>query len=193
MLIPAKIAAYTYHLNNTSTITDAPTIRSLRFILQDEFDDWRDGEMMLQSLIETEDELQRAADHQAKLQTLLLAAGGIAGPGSIGESYVTERGDPRMRKSFPVEDLARDARFVRVPIMERINDPRTARREQAPGKAKRGPGRLTPDRPDAPDAARALMHGIFVGEIQALEGAGRTCWDFEVGTATARIPRCPSS
>jgi uncharacterized ferritin-like protein (DUF455 family) len=25
------------------------------------------------------------------------------------------------------------------------------------------------------------MHGIFVGEIQALEGAGRTCWDFEVG------------
>jgi uncharacterized ferritin-like protein (DUF455 family) len=25
------------------------------------------------------------------------------------------------------------------------------------------------------------MHGIFVGEIQALEGAGRTCYDFEVG------------
>ena len=25
------------------------------------------------------------------------------------------------------------------------------------------------------------MHGIFVGEIQALEGAGRTCWDFETG------------
>ena len=25
------------------------------------------------------------------------------------------------------------------------------------------------------------MHGIFVGEIQALEGAGRTCWDFTTG------------
>ena len=58
MLIPAKIAAYTYHLNNTSTITDAPTIRSLKFVLQDEFDDWRDGEMMLQSLIETDDEVR---------------------------------------------------------------------------------------------------------------------------------------
>jgi len=23
------------------------------------------------------------------------------------------------------------------------------------------------------------MHGIFVGEIQALEGAGRTCFDFD--------------
>src|SRR3954453_24175735 len=53
VLIPHKIAAYTYHLNATSMITDAPTIRSLKFALQDEFDDWRDGEMMLQSLIET--------------------------------------------------------------------------------------------------------------------------------------------
>jgi uncharacterized ferritin-like protein (DUF455 family) len=97
-----------------------------------------------------------------------------------------------MRKSFPVEDLARDERFVRVPIMDRINDPRTARQEQAGTKGKRGPGRLTPDRPDAPDAARALMHGIFTGEIQALEGAGRTCWDFEVGSGNGEgIPEVP--
>jgi hypothetical protein len=89
VLIPAKIAAYTYHLNNTSTITDAPTIRSLKFVLADEFEDWRDGVMMLQSLILSDDEVQRAVDHQAKLQKLLLAAGGIAGPGTIGESYVT--------------------------------------------------------------------------------------------------------
>ena len=46
VLIPRFIAAYTYHLNGTSTITDAPTIRSLKFALQDEFDDWRDGEML---------------------------------------------------------------------------------------------------------------------------------------------------
>jgi len=90
VLLPAKIAAYTYHLNNTSRITDAPTIRSLGFILQDEIEDWRDGEMLLQSLIETEDELRRAVDRQAELQALLLAAGGIAGPGSIGEPYVSE-------------------------------------------------------------------------------------------------------
>jgi hypothetical protein len=89
VLIPHKIAAYTYHRNNTSTITDAPTIRSLHFILQDELNDWRDGEMMLQSLIETPEELQRAVDHQAKLQRLLLAAGGIAGPGTIGDAYDT--------------------------------------------------------------------------------------------------------
>ncbi len=84
VLIPHKIAAYTFHLNNTSTITDAPTVRSLKFALADEFDDWRDGEMLIQSLIETDDEVQRAADRQAHLEKLLLAAGGIAGPGSIG-------------------------------------------------------------------------------------------------------------
>jgi hypothetical protein len=84
VLIPHKIAAYTFHLNNTSTITDAPTIRSLKLILNDEFEDWRDGEMMIQSLLESEEEVRRAADHQALLEGLLLKAGGIAGPGSIG-------------------------------------------------------------------------------------------------------------
>ena len=84
VLIPRKIAAYTYHLNNTSTITDAPTIRSLGFILQDEIADQRDGELLLQSLLETEEEVQRAAAHQAHLEALVVKAGGVVGPGSIG-------------------------------------------------------------------------------------------------------------
>jgi len=71
-------------MNNTSEITDAPTIRVLKLALIDEFDDWRDGEMLIQSLIETPDEVKRAAAHQARLETLLVEAGGIAGPGTIG-------------------------------------------------------------------------------------------------------------
>jgi hypothetical protein len=86
VLIPHKIAAYTYHLNNSSTITDAPTIRSLRLVLNDELEDWRDGEMVLQSLIESADEVERAAAHQARLETVMVEAGGIAGPGSIGHA-----------------------------------------------------------------------------------------------------------
>ena len=88
VLIPHKIAAYTYHLNNTSTITDAPTIRSLKFILQDEFEDWRDGEMLIQSLLRTPEDVQRATERQGHLERLMVAAGGIAGPGSIGDAYV---------------------------------------------------------------------------------------------------------
>lgn len=84
VLLPRKIAVYTYHLNGTSTITDAPTIRSLKFALQDEFEDWRDGEMMLQSLIDTPEKVERANRRQAELERLYLESGGIAGPGSLG-------------------------------------------------------------------------------------------------------------
>jgi len=89
-----------------------------------------------------------------------------------------------MKRMFPVEELARDERFVRVAMVERIKDGRN------PGGARSNArsARLTPARADAPDAARALMHGIFVGEIQALEGAGRTCWDFETGAGPDETP-----
>jgi uncharacterized ferritin-like protein (DUF455 family) len=85
-----------------------------------------------------------------------------------------------MRKFFPVEELARDERFNQVTMKERMADPRSVVNANA-DQSRRSSNRLVPDRPDASAAARALMHGIFVGEIQALEGAGRTCHDFETG------------
>jgi hypothetical protein len=84
VLIPRKIAAYTYHLNATSQITDSPTQRSLGFILQDEHADLTEGEMLIQSLIETEEEVDRATRRQAELEKIVLRAGGIAGPGTLG-------------------------------------------------------------------------------------------------------------
>lgn len=91
-----------------------------------------------------------------------------------------------MKKLISPEELARDDRFQRADMMDRIADPRNAVSDDP--KRRNRNGRLTPDRPDAPDAARALMHGIFVGEIQALEGAGRTCYDFEVGKGDDDVP-----
>ena len=87
-----------------------------------------------------------------------------------------------MRKFFPVEELARDSRFTQINMRQAEADPRTA--IVGPNAAKRAKiNRLTPSRPDASEAARNLMHGIFVGEIQALEGAGRTCHDFDLPQA----------
>lgn len=83
-----------------------------------------------------------------------------------------------MKKHLPADELARDARFVRSDIMDGFNDPRIGNQ----GEGRRGPRKLQPSLPDAPDRARALMHGIFVGELQALEGAGRTCFDFDVAS-----------
>ncbi len=82
-----------------------------------------------------------------------------------------------MRRFFPVEELARDERFNKVTMRDRMGDPRAITTQGNDRKS----NRLVPERKDSADAARALMHGIFVGEIQALEGAGRTCWDFATG------------
>ena len=89
-----------------------------------------------------------------------------------------------MRKSFPAEDLARDGRFRRARTEDRFEDPRN--QFLPPG---RRAGKLTPERPDAAHAARQMMHGIFVGEIQALEGAGRTVWDFDEDQAPFALKR----
>ena len=84
-----------------------------------------------------------------------------------------------MKKMLTADELARDARFERIKIEDVIFDPR-----QSGG---RGPG-FQPNDPDAPDGARQLMHSIFTGEIQALEGAGRTCYDFNIGTDGMDVP-----
>ena len=93
-----------------------------------------------------------------------------------------------MRKLFPPELLARDGRFARVTNEDRFGDPRGPRALAGGRPGRKGNNRLTPDLPEAPDAARSLMHGIFMGEIQALEGAGRTCWDFTTGNADDEAP-----
>lgn len=94
-----------------------------------------------------------------------------------------------MKKLLSPDDLARDDRFTRVPISAQFDDKRRSTREEdADGGGARNLRRMVPDAPGASDAARSLMHGIFVGEIQALEGAGRTCFDFEVGSAADEVP-----
>src|SRR6476660_6048626 len=92
-----------------------------------------------------------------------------------------------MRRFFPVEELARDDRFSKITMRDRMADPRSAMIDK-PGRPRPASNRLVPSRPDASDAARTLMHGIFVGEVQALEGAGRTCWDFETGDGPQDTP-----
>ncbi len=86
-----------------------------------------------------------------------------------------------MKRMLPVAELARDERFQHVNIEDIIFDPRNGTEDSR--SARRG---FTSEQYEAPDGARQLMHGIFVGEIQALEGAGRTCFDFD--SAPSRGP-----
>jgi uncharacterized ferritin-like protein (DUF455 family) len=87
-----------------------------------------------------------------------------------------------VKPMLPVEELARDERFQRVKIEDVVFDPRNATAR------KRRQSNMSPELEDAPEAARQLMHAIFVGEIQALEVAGRTCWDFPTGKGSDEAP-----
>jgi len=74
-----------------------------------------------------------------------------------------------MRKKIDASELARDSRFERRSAMERVGDVRNFNTETR---------RMDTEAIDLEERARRQMHGIFVGEIQALEGAGRTAFDF---------------
>ena len=75
-----------------------------------------------------------------------------------------------MRTQWQPSDLARDARFHRITTADRFAD------ERPNGAAELR--RIDPESDEVADRARRQMHGIFVGEIQALEGAGRTAFDY---------------
>ncbi|MFT7597737.1 MAG: uncharacterized ferritin-like protein (DUF455 family) [Acidimicrobiales bacterium] len=73
-----------------------------------------------------------------------------------------------MRKNIEPSSLARDDRFNRQNSEQRFADTRDGFEV----------GHVDPKADDVGERARRRMHGIFVGEIQALEGAGRTAFDF---------------
>ena len=95
-----------------------------------------------------------------------------------------------MKKFLPVTELARDDRFTWISEGDRFKDPRNGRagnEDRSTGNVQRAP-KMTRTSKDAPDRSRSLMHGIFMGEVQALEAAGRTCWDFPTGNGDAEAP-----
>lgn len=84
VLLPRKVAAYTFHLRALGSGATEAAVRSLGFIMQDERDTFRDGELLLQSLITSPDAVERAATRRIALENLILRAGGLAGPGTLG-------------------------------------------------------------------------------------------------------------
>jgi uncharacterized ferritin-like protein (DUF455 family) len=105
-----------------------------------------------------------------------------------------------MKKFMKTDDLARDDRFSRTPVpldflmaeevtVEQVEETmmmllgndelREMVADQAAGSG--APNilrRVRPDEDDAPVFVKTQMHGIFMGEMQALEAAGRSAWDF---------------
>lgn len=81
VVAPYAAATYTADLDRASSISDGPLARTCRLVLADQLHDWREGECALQSLLVTDAAIDSAAACSARLEKLLLAAGGIAEPG----------------------------------------------------------------------------------------------------------------
>jgi uncharacterized ferritin-like protein (DUF455 family) len=94
-------------------------------------------------------------------------------------------------------ELVRDDRFIRnnMPVdfmmaeeltLEQIEEtfrklqtnPELKKALEEQGGSSRVGRRVRPTDDLAPISIKSSMHGIFVGEMQALEGAGRSCWDY---------------
>ena len=80
VLLPYAITAYAGHLARCSAVADAPLARWLRFVLDDETAARGQGEAVLQGLLGGPADVHRAAEHQARLEVLLVEAGGLAAP-----------------------------------------------------------------------------------------------------------------
>ncbi len=83
VVVPRLVAAYTAHRNHTSEASDPPLARSLALVLADELAAWHQGEMLVQSLIVDGDGAGRAAAHQGRLEALIAAPRGLAGPRTL--------------------------------------------------------------------------------------------------------------
>lgn len=103
-----------------------------------------------------------------------------------------------MKRFMKPKELARDDRFERteVPLdflmaeevtTEQVEETMLAllsneeirkSMEEQGGSASSLLRRVRPDEDDAPMFIKSQMHGIFMGEMQALEAAGRSAWDF---------------
>ncbi len=95
VLLPRMIAAYSAHLAVASAVSDGPAIRVLRLVLRDEVEGWSRGEAVIQSLLGTEQQVRTAAGHQGRLEWMITAAGGVAGPDTAGSGFAgPENGQP---------------------------------------------------------------------------------------------------
>ena len=84
VLVPHLLAVYTFHRHVTSDIVDAPTVRLLGFMLDDDHRQLVEGEMMIQDLASDPKLRERAGKWQTHLDVLLAKSGGVAGKGTLG-------------------------------------------------------------------------------------------------------------
>jgi ribonucleotide reductase beta subunit family protein with ferritin-like domain len=79
VLKPHLAVYYRHHMTVTDQVSDAPTVRMLKFILVDEEEHVRWGQAIYEELADTPEKRRRALEWQMHLEEILAASGGVTG------------------------------------------------------------------------------------------------------------------
>ena len=83
VVLPHLIATYSHHLDRCTPLADATVIRWLGIIVDDHVADWRRGNLLLQTLLDSDSAVRQATMQHERLERLLIASSGIAGTGTL--------------------------------------------------------------------------------------------------------------
>ena len=71
VVMPALVGRYEHDLASADPVADAPMIRVLRLVVADAKEDWQAAALLHRSVVRTEEDVDRAAAHQSRLELLL--------------------------------------------------------------------------------------------------------------------------
>jgi hypothetical protein len=79
VVLPRLVTSYERHLRVASPVTDGPTARALRLVLNDEVEDWHAGERLVQRLVTRPHDVAAVHEFLQRLESSVVGAGARSG------------------------------------------------------------------------------------------------------------------
>ena len=77
--LPRLVTTYERHLRAVAPVTDGPVARALRLVLNDEIEDWRAGERLVQRLVTRPHDVVAVHEFLQRLESAVVGAGAASG------------------------------------------------------------------------------------------------------------------
>ncbi|HUY65820.1 MAG TPA: hypothetical protein VMV06_03295 [Acidimicrobiales bacterium] len=90
VVLPRLVTTYERHLQVAGEVSDGPVRRALRLVLNDEIDDWRAGERLVQRLVTRPHDVAAVYEFLGRLEAAAVAAGARSGLVTLPESRRVE-------------------------------------------------------------------------------------------------------
>jgi hypothetical protein len=90
VVLPRLVTTYERHLGVAGAVTDGPVLRTLRLVLNDEIDDWRAGERLVQRLVTRPHDVAAVYEFLQRLESAAVGAGARSGLVPLPESVLGE-------------------------------------------------------------------------------------------------------